>query len=234
MIPKSIQPAARQPIQCLYSSGWLMTACKSEVVANLVKSINQNNKALTAGDVGYRYLLRTLEGEGHSQLIFEMNSKTDVPGYGYQLSKGATSLTESWAALQYVSNNHMMLGHLMEWFYSGIGGIRQPEGSPAYEKIMISPEVAGDLTWAETSYNSIHGEIKSNWKIEGNDFILKVNIPVGSAAVVEIPQTDQDKIFENALPARQSELVKITGVRDGKTLIEIPSGEYSFRTPFKK
>ena len=81
--------------------------------------------ALTAGDIGYRYLLRVLEQEGQSQLIYEMNSKTDVPGYGYQLSKGATSLTESWAALKYVSNNHMMLGHLMEWFYSGIGGIRQ-------------------------------------------------------------------------------------------------------------
>ena len=110
----------------------------------------------------------------------------------------------------------MMLGHLMEWFFSGIGGIRQPAGSGAYDKIIISPDVVGDLTWAETSYKSIHGEIKSNWKMKGNDFILKVNIPVGSAAVVEIPQTDQDKIFENALPARQSELVKITGVRDRK------------------
>jgi hypothetical protein len=214
--------------------GMVDDSIKSEVVANLVKSINENNKALTAGDVGYRYLLRTLEGEGHSQLIFDMNSKTDVPGYGYQLSKGATSLTESWAALKYVSNNHMMLGHLMEWFYSGIGGIRQPEGSSAYEKIIISPEVAGDLTWAETSYNSIHGEIISNWKIEGSDFVLKVKIPVGCSAVVAIPQTDQDKIFENELPVRQSELVRITGVTVGKTLCEIPSGDYTFRTPIKK
>ena len=47
-------------------------------------------KSLTAGDIGYRYLLRALEQEGQSQLIYEMNSKTDVPGYGYQHSKGAT------------------------------------------------------------------------------------------------------------------------------------------------
>ena len=111
--------------------------CKNDVLKNLIKSINDNNKALTAGDIGYRYLLRTLEEAGQSQLIFEMNSKTDVPGYGYQLSKGATSLTESWAALKYVSNNHMMLGHLMEWFYSGIGGIRQAPGSESYDKIII-------------------------------------------------------------------------------------------------
>ena len=108
--------------------GMVDDSIRNDVVKNLIKSINDNNKALTAGDVGYRYLLRALEQEGQSQLIFEMNSKTDVPGYGYQLSKGATSLTESWAALKYVSNNHMMLGHLMEWFYSGIGGIRQADG----------------------------------------------------------------------------------------------------------
>jgi alpha-L-rhamnosidase len=213
--------------------GMVDDSCKNEVVENLIKSIKDNNKALTAGDVGYRYLLRTLEQEGQSQLIFEMNSKTDVPGYGYQLSKGATSLTESWAALKYVSNNHMMLGHLMEWFYSGIGGIRQTDSSAAYEKIIISPEVVGDLTWAETKFNTVHGEIISNWKIEGNDFILKVKIPVGCNAMVAIPQTASDNIFEGGLPVIQSKDVKIAGVKSGKTICEIPSGEYTFRTNLK-
>ncbi len=61
---------------------------RKEIVGNLIRSVNENNKSLTAGDIGYRYLLRVLEQEGQSQLIYEMNSKTDVPGYGYQLSKG--------------------------------------------------------------------------------------------------------------------------------------------------
>jgi alpha-L-rhamnosidase len=211
--------------------GMVDDSCKTDVVGNLVRSINDNNKALTAGDIGYRYLLRTLEQEGRSQLIYEMNSKTDVPGYGYQLSKGATSLTESWAALKYVSNNHMMLGHLMEWFFSGIGGIRQPSGSAAYDKIIISPEVVGDLTWAETSFNTVHGEIVSNWKIEGKNFTLKVEIPAGCSATVSIPQSDPDKVFENNIPVKQSELVKIVSVSSGKTSCEIPSGKYIFSTP---
>jgi alpha-L-rhamnosidase len=214
--------------------GMVDDSIKNKVVDNLIKSINENNKALTAGDVGYRYLLRTLEQEGQSELIFDMNSKTDVPGYGYQLSKGATSLTESWAALKYVSNNHMMLGHLMEWFYSGIGGIRQPVGSSAYEKIIISPDVVGDLTWAETSFNTVHGEIISNWKIEGNNFILKVKIPVGCNAVVEIPQTDRSMIYESEVPVSQSKQVMISGGNALKTFCEISSGEYIFRTSFRK
>ena len=214
--------------------GMVEDSYKNVIVGNLIKSINDNNKALTAGDVGYRYLLRTLEQEGQSQLIFEMNSKTDVPGYGYQLSKGATSLTESWAALKYVSNNHMMLGHLMEWFYSGIGGIRQPAGSAAYEKIIIAPDVVGDLTWAETTFNTIHGEILSSWKIEENNFILKIKIPVNCKGVIVIPQANSDNITENNKPILNLKDVKIISEADGKTMCEISSGEYLFKTPYIK
>ena len=209
-------------------------SCKNYVVENLIKSINDNNKALTAGDVGYRYLLRTLEEEGKSQLIYEMNSKTDVPGYGYQLSKGATSLTESWAALKYVSNNHMMLGHLVEWFYSGIGGIRQGTGSKSYDNILISPEIVGDLTWAETTFKTVHGEIATSWKIEDNSFILRVKVPVNCNAVVAIPQSNPDKVLESDQPVTQSNNVKRVKASSGKTLCEISSGEYIFKTSYNK
>ena len=207
---------------------------KKEVVRNLIKSIYENNRALTAGDVGYRYLLRVLEQEGESQLIFEMNSRSDVPGYGFQLSRGATSLTESWAALKEVSNNHMMLGHLMEWFYSGIGGIRQTTGSASYDTILISPDISGDLTWAETTFNTIHGETSSLWKIEGNTLFLKVRIPVNSRAVVVIPQNDPDKILENGIPVKQTKDIRIKEVSGGKTFCETGSGEFLLETPYKK
>jgi hypothetical protein len=205
---------------------------KPEVVRNLVKTIESNNKSLTAGDIGYRYLLRVLEEEGQSQLIYEMNSKTDVPGYGYQLSKGATALTESWAALKYVSNNHMMLGHLMEWFYSGIGGIRQTPESNSYKHIIIDPEIVGNLTWAETSFASVHGEISTYWKTEDNKLTLKVKIPAGCKATVVIPQPDKGEIMENNTPVENSDYFKFAKSNDDNTHIEILSGEYMFTTPY--
>jgi hypothetical protein len=212
--------------------GMVDDSCKKDVIGNLIKSINENNKALTAGDVGYRYLLRVLEQEGQSQLIYEMNSKTDVPGYGYQLSKGATALTESWAALKYVSNNHLMLGHLMEWFYSGLGGIRQATDSRSYDRILIAPEIVGDLTWAETTFHTIHGEILSSWKIEENYLTLKVKVPVNCKAVVAIPQADPGKITESDIPIRDLKEVKIINEPNGKTLCEISSGKYIFKTQY--
>lgn len=214
--------------------GMVDDSIKRDVVNNLIESINRNGKALTAGDIGYRYLLRTLEEAGQSQLIFDMNSKTDVPGYGYQLSKGATSLTESWAALKYVSNDHMMLGHLMEWFYRGPGGIRQVQGSSSYSKVIISPEIVGDLTWAETTYKSIHGEIACNWKKEKNNILMNIKIPVNCRAIVSIPQTNPDNIFENEILLRQSKIVRILEVSEGRLQCEVPSGEYNFRATINK
>jgi hypothetical protein len=214
--------------------GMVDDSIKPGVVENLINSIHENNNALTAGDIGYRYLLRTLEQEGQSQLIYDMNSKTDVPGYGFQLSKGATSLTESWAALKYVSNNHMMLGHLMEWFYSGIGGIRQPENASGYSRILISPEIVGDLTHAEAKMNTNQGEIVSSWKIEDKFLTMSITIPVNCTALVSIPQPDPEKITESDKPIREASSVKLLTVKNGKTICEIGSGNYIFKTQYIK
>ena len=92
-------------------------AHKQIVVDNLVRDIQSRNYALTAGDIGYRYVLRALEANNLSELIYKMNCRYDVPGYGWQLAHDATALTESWQAFGFVSNNHFMLGHLMEWLY---------------------------------------------------------------------------------------------------------------------
>jgi hypothetical protein len=157
---------------------------KAEVFKNLVKTVEKDGYALTAGDVGYHYLVQALQDAGASDVIFKMNSREDVPGYGFQLKNGATSLTESWPALRYVSNNHMMLGHLMEWLYTGIGGIRQAEGSVGFERIIIDPKPVGDLTWAEVSHRCNLGEIYSRWEKTEKGFTLEVRIPVGAAAEV--------------------------------------------------
>ena len=208
--------------------GMVDDSIHEEVVSNLVRSISKNNNALTAGDVGYRYLLRALEQEGESQLIFDMNSKTDVPGYGYQLSKGATALTESWAGLTEVSNNHMMLGHLMEWFYSGVGGIRQADDSRAYEHIVIAPEIVGDITWAETTYNSAMGLILSSWKISEHELTLKIRIPVSCKATIVVPQPDPSGISEGGDPLKNSVSIKGIKTIGDKTHIDVLSGEYTF------
>jgi hypothetical protein len=160
---------------------------KAAVIENIVKDIRSHNNSLTCGDIGYRYLLKVLDAAGRSDVIFDMNNRSDVPGYGYQLAKGATALTESWQALPNVSNNHFMLGHIMEWFYEGLAGISQAENSVGYKNIVIRPQLVGDITHAAARFESPYGEIGSYWTIKGDILVLRVIIPPNTTAEINLP-----------------------------------------------
>jgi hypothetical protein len=58
---------------------------------------------------------------------------------------------------------------------------------------------------------------------------MNIKIPVNCTAIISIPQTDPDKIFENEMLIKQSKVVKIIEVSAGRTQCGIPSGEYNFR-----
>ncbi|NIJ54293.1 family 78 glycoside hydrolase catalytic domain [Dyadobacter arcticus] len=167
--------------------GLVETSEKQAVFDNLVKSLKDNNYVLTAGDVGFHYLVKVLSEGGAAEVLYKMNNRNDVPGYGYQLAHGATALTESWPALRNVSNNHLMLGHLMEWFYEGIGGIRQAEGSVGYKQLIIQPQFPGDLTSAETAYETPYGVVKTKWSRENGMVNVQIEIPVNVKANLVFP-----------------------------------------------
>jgi len=173
------------------SMGLVDAKDKNAVVENIVKDIQERNYGLTSGDIGFHYLLQVLTDAGRNDIIFAMNNRTDVPGYGYQLAKGATALTESWQALPNVSNNHLMLGHIMQWFYEGLAGISQVGNSVGYKNIIIRPQVVGDITHATANFQSPYGEIRSAWKRTGNNFELKVTIPANTTGVIYLPGAGQ-------------------------------------------
>lgn len=202
---------------------------KDAVVDNLVKDIRERGNSLTAGDIGYHYVLRVLEDNGRSDVIYDMNSRTDVPGYGFQLAHGATALTESWQAYRFVSNNHFMLGHLMEWFYSGLGGIRQAEGSMAFKKIVIHPEPVGDVTEAETKYESPYGTITTKWSKQAKNFNLSIEIPTNTTAVVYLPTSNISQISEGGKTVTNRKEIKFVRYENGRALFSVGSGQYQFQ-----
>ncbi|UAY56190.1 family 78 glycoside hydrolase catalytic domain [Arachidicoccus terrestris] len=195
-----------------------------QVVDHLVTGIVKNNYALTAGDIGYRYLIRVLEQEGYNDLIFKMNNRSDVPGYGYQIARGATALTESWQALPSVSNNHFMLGHLMEWFYSGILGIRldmavtgQGDDAP---QLIIAPQMVAGLNWAKGGYQTPYGQIQVDWQRQENGFQVKLHIPAGLHAEVRLPYMAGSTLKE----AERTLTVKIVTTKRDKKVFMLNAG----------
>lgn len=206
---------------------------RKSVNENLAKSIKAGGNALTTGDIGFRYLVRALEEGGGSRLLYEMNNQDNVPGYGYQIKHGATALTESWPALKYVSNNHMMLGHLMEWFYSGLGGIKQQNEDVGFHKILIEPQFVTGIDWVKSSYNSINGNIEVNWKKEKGELLVDVSVPGNCSAQIMLPVTNPDLIKEGKAPVSKSFLAN-AGSDTKKVTLNILSGNYKFRMPYNE
>lgn len=201
---------------------------KERVIENIVKDIRAHGNGVTAGDIGYRYLLRVLDEHHRSELIFDMNSRSDVPGYGLQLAKGATSLTESWQGNTISSNNHFMLGHLMEWFYSGLGGIKAAANSPGFREIVIRPEPVGDVNHVQASHMSPYGMIRTEWEKNASSFKLKVRIPVNSTAVIYLPATQHSVVKENGKILSDRSELKNLGFLEGRMMVKVGSGEYLF------
>ena len=207
-----------------FSVGLVDNKYKKAVIKNLVDAIYAGNKELTAGDIGFHFLVNALDKGGASQLLFDMNNRDDVPGYGFQLKKGATALTESWPAREDVSNNHLMLGHIMEWFYSGLAGIDQEEGSVAYQKIRIRPQVVDDISSAKGSFHSPYGWITTDWKKDKNVFSLHVSIPVNTTANIYLPTAVNTVIYKNKGLVKNQLINRV----DGMAQIKVASGEYFF------
>jgi hypothetical protein len=205
---------------------------RARVFASLVSDVEAHGNSMTAGDVGFRFLLRALARGGRSDLIYKMINQDDKPGYGYQLKRGATSLCESWDADNVSSHNHFMLGQITEWFYKDLAGIHTDPAGPGFKKIIINPQPVGDLTWAKASYDSIRGTIVSDWKRAGDKFTLNITIPANTTATVFLPAKSTEDVVEGGKPAKQSADVKPIRQEDERAVYEIGSGVYRFESRF--
>lgn len=112
-----------------------------------------------------------------------------------------------------------MLGHLMEWFYSGLAGIRQTEKSVAFKEVEIKPEPVGDITEAKASFFSPYGEIRSGWKRKAAGFEMNVTIPANTTAIIYVPAKPGAMVSLNGRKA-------IVQYKAGKAILKTGSGEY--------
>ncbi|HTB82256.1 MAG TPA: family 78 glycoside hydrolase catalytic domain [Candidatus Sulfotelmatobacter sp.] len=197
---------------------------RAAVLNALVQDIHAHDTANTAGDVGYRYVLRALADGGRSDVIFDMNNQSNKPGYGMQIAKGKTSLTEAWDGGS--SQDHFMLGQIQEWFYHDLAGIQNAPGSAGFKHIVIDPQPVGDLIWAKASYHSIRGKIVSDWKRDGESFSLHITIPANTTATVYVPANAGTSVALNSLHA---EFLHDEGDR---AVFAVGSGDYEFESTY--
>jgi hypothetical protein len=220
----SSQTALAMPV----ALGLAPEEARAGLVQNLVADIRRRGNHTSAGDVGYSYVIRALLENGRSDVLFDMTSRTDPPSYGAQLAAGATSLAEAWDANPHSSQNHLMLGHIEQWFYGGLAGIRLDPDTPGLRRIQVHPEVVGDLTEVDASWQSFRGPVAVHWRRENGVLRMAVRVPPGVSATVHIPATSPDQVREGGAPASRATGVRFLRQQAGRSIFSIESGDYEF------
>ena len=196
------QTSLAMPLALGMAPGHARRALAERLVADIRSRGNHTN----AGDIGYTYVLSALLDAGRSDVIFDMASQPKPPSYAAQLAAGATSLTEAWDANPDSSQNHFMLGHVEQWFYAGLAGIRVDPASPGLTRLIIAPQPEGDVTWVKASWETFRGAVSVDWRVKDGVFQLEVAIPPGITAEVRLPDGHAAQIgsgvYRYTAPAR--------------------------------
>ena len=121
-----------------------------------------------------------------------------------------------------------MLGHLMEWFYGGLGGIEQSDNSVAYKEALIAPQIVDGMDDVSTDFKTPYGTIVSKWMKTAEGIVVEVEIPVNTTAIIELPVKEGTEILENGASIVNSPDVKLVSQEGGKTTLRLGSGAYKF------
>ena len=191
--------------------------CKEDVVKQVVENICIKNKHhVSCGVIGISWLMRGLSDNGFADVAYRLATTKTYPSWGYMTENGATTIWELWngdkASPKMNSGNHvMLLGDLLTWCYQYLGGIRQaatvPTGSltggqsvalqssVGYKHIVLKPAFdIQDCEWANFSYDSPYGTIKSHWRKTLQHLEWDVTIPCNTTADVCLPNGETKTI----------------------------------------
>jgi alpha-L-rhamnosidase len=184
-----------------------------------------------AGITGGAMLFRALQRADRPDLVLPMALKEDYPGWGDMLRQGATTFWESWEGkLSLLHSSYLYIGG---WFHEGLAGIRPSPAAPGFQHFIIKPGVFArdSVDWVRGSYDSLYGEIRSDWQWKDGKLRLEVVVPVNTTATVYVPATDPSAVTEGGQPLKQAEGVKQVGTDKGFVRVEVGSGKYTFVSP---
>ena len=204
------------------------------IFKNIVdKTMNENNGHISTGVIGTQWLMRWLTLYGRADIAYRLASIRDYPSWGYMVANGATTIWELWngntANPKMNSQNHvMLLGDLIVWFYENLGGIKTDPAHPAFKMIEMKPSFVEGLDHVNATYHSMYGLIKSSWKKNNKELTWNITVPVNIKALVYIPASTVNQVFESGTEVSRSQDVKFIKKEGDRIVFQVGSGNYEF------
>lgn len=208
---------------------------RQQAADRLVKNIAQYNNHLTTGFIGTPYICHVLSRFGYEDVAYKLLLQKTYPSWLYPVTVGATTIWERWDAQkpdgsfqtsEMNSFNHYAYGAIGDWMYRVAAGLR--ESAPAYKQIIIQPHLGGDFTYMNANLKTSYGNAGSHWKIEGNQLIMEVEIPVNTTATIYIPAKSANEITESGKLLSASKDVTVSGTEGEYVVAKAGSGKYVF------
>ncbi|GAA3294099.1 family 78 glycoside hydrolase catalytic domain [Dactylosporangium vinaceum] len=203
----------------------LLPANRVQAAADrLAAKVSATGGHLSVGFLGVENLLPVLAAYGHADTAYTILMQPGFPGWGYQISKGATTIWERWDGIRtdgtfndpgMNSFNHYGLGSVGDFLYRQVGGVSP--AAPGYSALTIAPIPGGGLTSAKSSYDTPYGSAVSDWSISGGTLTLRVTVPTGATATVKVPTSNAASV---TAPAQ--------AVPSGPATYYLPAGSYTF------
>jgi alpha-L-rhamnosidase len=186
---------------------------------------------------GMKRLFTMLSEYGYEEQVFNMMRKEKFPSFKYLFDHDFTTWPESFQDFEtnkgsYAkgSHNHPMQSAFAMWFHQNAGGIKPDNSKTGFEHFTIKPFGYNNLEFVNASYQSVYGEISSEWKVNGSQFSHEIKIPVNTTALVSVPTSNPDavKIIQNKIGADENVIFK--GYAVGFASYLIASGEYEIES----
>ncbi|MGY0021316.1 family 78 glycoside hydrolase catalytic domain [Streptomyces sp. YJ-C3] len=165
--------------------------------------VEHDDSHLDTGIFGTRYLVDALARIGRTDLAITMLQQRTYPGFGFQLSHGATTTWEQWLySSSMETHDHAMFAGVNTSLYTVLAGIRPT--SPGYRTIAVAPAVPDALDHVTASQETVRGRVSSSWRRSHGALRLTVTIPPNSRAVVTVPRKNGKERVQAPSEARQT------------------------------
>jgi alpha-L-rhamnosidase len=199
---------------------------EEKVAAVLAQRVKNDSYKIKTGEIALKPVFMTLAQYGYNDVVWEMANQTDCPSYGYWVVQGYTTTPEYWDVGAF-SQNHCMMDHIEEWFFTQLGGIQNT--GMAFDKINISPYFPADLNSSDISTKCNYGTIRSAWQRTTDGYKFQFTVPQGTEANIVVPISNAQVLKEKGKEISAGTAGIISVAYEGnKATIVVEGGKYEF------
>ena len=163
----------------------------------LLANIKAHGDCLQTGFLGTSILMDALTySAGAPETAYTLLLQHKNPSWLYSVDQGATTIWERWNSYTKANGfgsagmnsfNHYAYGAVLAWMYGTMAGIQADPKDGGFKQFVLAPIPDRRVGHVKASYRSPYGEIRSEWRYEGDEWKWVFTIPANTSAVVTLP-----------------------------------------------